>query len=65
VNQLLYEALYFLERGPHRHALEVALAERDAYARTLEGVASCATQCPCCEMHARVARERLNKGAAL
>lgn len=64
VSQLIHEALYFLPRGEHRHALEQALAERDAYQRTLEGIASCSTACPCCAMHARVARERLTKGAS-
>ncbi len=43
MSQLLHEALHFLERGPHRYALEVALAERDRYEKALQGIACCAT----------------------
>lgn len=59
MSQLTHEALYFLPRGPQRHALEVALAERDRYEKALRGVASCATQCGCCAMHVRIARQAL------
>ena len=58
MSQILHEALYFIERGPHRHALEVALAERDRYAKALEGIACCATVGA--EDCARIARMVLN-----
>lgn len=60
MSKLIHEALYFLPRGEHRHALEVALAERDRYAKALEGIASCCTSCGCCEMHRRVAKQVLS-----
>lgn len=60
VNRQAHEALYFLPRGLARHALEVALDERDRYAKALQGIASCATKCGCCEMHVRVARMALS-----
>lgn len=43
MSQLFHEALYFLPRGPQRHALEVALAERDRFEKALQGIACCAT----------------------
>jgi hypothetical protein len=30
------------------------------YRRALQGIGSCATQCGCCEMHVRVAKQALN-----
>ncbi len=32
-----------------------------SYRDTLRGIASCATQCGCCEMHRRVAQAALDK----
>lgn len=58
--QLIHEALYFLPRGPQRHALEAALADRDRYAKALEGIAACCTVGA--EDCARVARKVLEGG---
>lgn len=55
-----HEALHYLERGPHRYAVEKAIADRDRYERALEGIASCCTACGCCEMHRRVAKAALS-----
>lgn len=41
--QLIYEALYFLECGPHRHALEVMLDKAVRYEKALQGIAACST----------------------
>lgn len=56
--KLIHEALYYLPRGEHRHALEVALAERDRYEKALQGIACCATVGA--EDCARIARMVLN-----
>jgi hypothetical protein len=34
-------------------------APPDKHERALQGIASCATQCPCCEMHRQVANRAL------
>src|SRR5262245_22003047 len=39
--------------------LESQVAALDRYGKALKGVASCATQCGCCRMHAQIASETL------
>lgn len=34
--------------------------ELETYRKALQGIASCATVCKCCGMHARIAREVLD-----
>lgn len=58
--QTLYEALYFLPRGPQRHALEMVIDKAARYEAALHGIASCCTACGCCEMHVRVANAVLS-----
>jgi hypothetical protein len=40
-------------------ALQRQVAELEKYGRALGGIASCATQCKCCQMHAEIARNTL------
>lgn len=39
--------------------LEIVKARAEKLEVTLQGIASCATQCPCCEMHRQVAERAL------
>lgn len=43
--------------------LERARAER--LRRTLEGISGCATQCPCCQAHRRLAQRALVEAASI
>lgn len=43
-----------LDTKPNNHS-----SDPDRFQVALEGIASCATQCPCCEMHRRVAEKAL------
>lgn len=50
--------------------LKIELATADAaiekkLVAALQGIASCATQCPCCEMHRRVAVKALGYDVAI
>lgn len=58
-HQLIHEALYLLPRGPQQVAILALMAREARYEAALRGVASCATQCGCCEMHSRVSRSVL------
>lgn len=37
----------------------VAVTRERGLEQALQGIASCATQCPCCEMHRRIAEKAL------